>query len=850
MKIRVFILFLFFSIWSYAQSVSIELKDEPLSSAFKKIEQKAGYRILFTYDDIQEYKVTTSIQSTSALQAVQTLIDGKPLFSTLKGNNYIVVTSLSDKMVFSLKGVVNDSIGNPIENATLMLYREGKIKTGAISDREGKYFIPYLKCGKYQLSTSYLGYETAIQTISVSSDLSLPPILLKERNIKMNEVIIKGETSPFKMKNGSIIADIAHSTLSKETDITEMLRKLPGMALDYGKLVTFTGQQPQIYINGKKSSGIDEVKQLEIRNIKNVELITHPGAEYDSSVTAVMLITTFHRQEGWAIQLDGNWQVNHRFSNKESIKANYHHKNFTLSGTFTYEDYRRQSHQIMRTEITTPDTLWQHITNMRTEAKESIYYYSAGVDYNLDKKHSLGMQYSGSHFTENYTSPMPTQSYANGKNYDELLSHSHNHMPEYRHYLNAYYTGDWSSKLSFKIYADYALIHSSGKQIINETSQREINKEIHISTYDRYRLYAVSPTFIYQPSPEQTLTWGNEWSRIDRKNSLTYNANGENSNTQNKEEKHAVYFSYTYQKKRFSVTTGLRYEHVLSDYRDLWNTEQNECKKYNYLFPSIGISYNQHPWSHSLNYRAGTHRPRFALLNKNIYYMNRFLYQEGNPKLKSQFYHHFQYSLTWKDYLFASLSYTYNKDYINSYSYTPSSNSPVHYYTWHNYDKQQQIAASVSLHKRFGAYEPSLTFIYNQNIQTVNTINGICTPNKPYRAVRLENNLHLSHHWLATIEYQYGSVYSSNFFTFREKHTLHIGLTKSFLHENLLFKIKGYNLLRKRMNLYDGYINNIYFWQDERQDERNVSLNIMYRFNNYSKKYKGKNADKEMMNRL
>ena len=45
-------------------------------------------------------------------------------------------------------------------------------------------------------------------------------------------------------------------------------------------------------------------------------------------------------------------------------------------------------------------------------------------------------------------------------------------------------------------------------------------------------------------------------------------------------------------------------------------------------------------------------------------------------------------------------------------------------------------------------------------------------------------------------------------------------------------------------------INNIYFWQNEDQDQRHVSLSVVYRFNNYSKKYKGQSAADDVLNRL
>ena len=75
-------------------------------------------------------------------------------------------------------------------------------------------------------------------------------------------------------------------------------------------------------------------------------------------------------------------------------------------------------------------------------------------------------------------------------------------------------------------------------------------------------------------------------------------------------------------------------------------------------------------------------------------------------------------------------------------------------------------------------------------------------------------------------------------------------LSKTFLNEKLQVKLAGEHLLNRRMSLYDGRINNIYFWQNEDQDQRHVSLSVVYRFNNYSKKYKGQSAADDVLNRL
>ena len=73
--------------------INIEFKETPLPVALKKLEQASGHRILFTYSDVENYQTTSSIHDASITQAVDKVLEGKPLNYTLKGEEYIIIFS-------------------------------------------------------------------------------------------------------------------------------------------------------------------------------------------------------------------------------------------------------------------------------------------------------------------------------------------------------------------------------------------------------------------------------------------------------------------------------------------------------------------------------------------------------------------------------------------------------------------------------------------------------------------------------------------------------------------------------------------------------------------------------------
>ena len=831
--------------------ISIDFEDMPLPTALKKLEQASGYRILFTYSDVENYQVTTSLHDANITQAVEKVLEDKPLSYQQKGEEYIIIFSEKVKKMNSLKGQVSDKDGLPAIGATILLKKDEKVVTGNITNEKGIYFVPNIPNGNYLLCISFIGYEDIRIPIEINADTTLDNTVLKETSIALDEVVITGSIPTFNMKNGNIVANVSNSVLSKETKVMDVLRKIPGMTLQNGELISYTGGTPLIYVNGKKLQSTDDVKRLEVKNIKHVELITNPGAEYDASVNAVLLITTLNHLEGWSIQMEGMMTRNRRWTNEEAIKLNYQTGGLNLFGTFNYGDYRRKSHQLMKTVISTPDTIWTQNEDLTSDNQSQLYDYSAGADYTINDKNSIGIEYNGYVMNANAKSPSLSNILANDKKHDDIESLSIlKDNGNYYHHLNGYYSGKFSEKTKFDIYADYAHTHNGRNQTTNEESDLSGSSKIINHNEADYHVYAVSPKFNYMPNKNHSFTIGGEWSKVTGNNLLEYEGlENNNASSETEEEKLATFLSYRYSMGQFSLNTDLRFENVTSDLHNLYEPQKKIHRSYNNFFPNLAMSYTHGKLAHSLSYRISTIRPNFERLNNASYYTNKYMRQEGNPDLQPEISHLIQYILNY-DFINLSLSYRYKKNFIGSYFYTEEQIPNIHIYTWKNFDKQQQLSAVINLRHRFNWYEPSLTGMFQKNIMKVESEGERIAIDRPLWYIMFENNLHLPKNWLVNMEYTYQSKGTSQWFTFREEHNLNVNISKMLLKDKLQIKLSGEHLLNNRMSLYDGHINNIYFWQNEDQDQRKVSLSLVYRFNNYSKKYKGQSAADDVLRRL
>ena len=87
----------------------------------------------------------------------------------------------AEEASFSIRGTVVDSMsGKGVELATIAIKVPGndQIITGTTTDVDGKFVIPNVKAGKYELAILFIGYNSKNIQIEVNRDLLLGVITL------------------------------------------------------------------------------------------------------------------------------------------------------------------------------------------------------------------------------------------------------------------------------------------------------------------------------------------------------------------------------------------------------------------------------------------------------------------------------------------------------------------------------------------------------------------------------------------------------------------------------------------------------------------------------------------------
>ncbi len=105
----------------------------------------------------------------------------------------------------------------------------------------------------------------------------------------LGEVVVKGNRPSYKLTAEGLQTHVQGTVLSKMGTAEDVLKHIPGLQKKNDAYEVFGKGSPIIYVNGRLLRDLSELDQLKSEDIKNVELITSPGARYDASVKAVWM---------------------------------------------------------------------------------------------------------------------------------------------------------------------------------------------------------------------------------------------------------------------------------------------------------------------------------------------------------------------------------------------------------------------------------------------------------------------------------------------------------------------------------------------------------------------------------
>ncbi len=836
----------------YGQKITRTYDNVTMSEALRDLnEQSRDYTISFMYNELEDFRVTTSIRHQSVPDALRQIIGFYPIRVAELGKGALFVECIQ-KSSARYKGNITDEKGQPIAYANVYLLHpsDSTVIGGGVSNEAGLFVIP-CDAKPVVARISFVGYKTITRQFNSSE---LGTIRMQPDSYRLNGVEVKGSRPLVRIEDDAFVTTVEGSYLSKMGTAGDVLTHIPGVLHNGSNIEVLGRGTPLVYINGRQMRDLGELDQLSSEQIKDVEVVMTPGAKYDASVRSVIRIKTIRPLgEGFSFDNKTLIGVNHYLFGQEEINVNYRVGGLDLFATADIEDFRmkventsRQDTYLQHPYPQKPVThfMQQSITNYRPHT--NIYYGKLGFNYLFDDHHAIGMTYTAASRPSRQGSDFVTDAFKDETADDHLTGDGQEKIKRTEHKVNAYYSGT-VGKWSIDANADIVVQNESTDAFTTEVAKASESRNVTTCSEAKNHLYAAKLVAGY-PVWKGKLEFGAEGSSVRRTDDFL-NPEGiiASSSTETKETNGALFAELTQQFGKLTAKLGLRYEHVDSRYDGTVNSDTT--RTYNDLFPSAMLSYPIGKVQARLSYARNINRPAFSQLASNLTYINRYLYESGNPYLRPTYRDNLSLALNWK-WMMAMIDYAHVHDYIISSYSSYYSDRPIALLQKNNTSGFNSLQAMLHFAPTFGRYHPQLMLAMMWQDLEVRYLGETKKMNEPMRIIRFNNAVNLPLDVWLNADLSWRSAGDSENIHLGQSWQFDLSLYKAFFHDRLSVKLALNDVfasMRQKITIFSDVHQ---FYLDKRTDNRSLKLTIRYNFNPARSKYKGTGAGNAEKNRL
>lgn len=730
----------------------------------------------------------------------------------------------------------------PVEFATVALLsvQDSVLVGGTVTDNKGLFKITAPDAGPYLLSVSFVGYKKNVRQVTpaVAEEITLVP-----DDVMLDEVVITQHLPQFRLDNGGLTTKVENTVLSKSGIAMNVVGLLPGVLKKRDGTLEVLGKGvPLIYINNRKVRDLDELDRLNSENIKQIELITNPGAEYGASVGAVLkLKTTANKDDGFGVGVRSAVNYAHKVGNNDQVNMVYRRKSLELFGAFQYH-----LQQLKETGESTQDTYvdasWQQQAQTTDLGRNISYFSQIGFNYEINNNHSLGATYELTAAPHNKMyNDNRTDVYADQTLYDVWDTKTFSIEKEYpAHHSNLYYHGDVNS-LEIDLNVDVLAGKTKENENINELSLNYDDYYITTLSKTDNKLYAGKLVLSY-PLAGGKISGGSEYSYTHRTSDFSgFDDMLEGASDKIREKNLAFFLDCAYRFGNVNASAGLRYEDVHYDFYENNLYQSDESKHYRNLFPSLSLDGTMGEVHWALGYHIRIFRPYYEQLKNAVHYGNRFTYLGGTPNLQPTNIHAAELRAIYRDLqLFVGYN-RYNDDILFSIEQL-ASDPKVSLIKFRNVDHRDEMTASLAFAPSIGCWKPEWMASVRSQWFKIGYLNEMKNMNGTTFGVRWNNSFQLPAGYIFRLDGEYtGKGVYQNTYT-RPVSCLSVSLYKSFFNGRLDCLLEGNDLFHTMRDASTQYDGRVKMFRATKQNTQEVKLTVHYKFNLQKSKYKGTGA--------
>jgi outer membrane receptor protein involved in Fe transport len=518
-----------------------------------------------------------------------------------------------------------------------------RVKATTTND-DGKYLIEDIAYGKYLLRISCLGYRKEIVSeFEITPEkpfikFSITNLFAESKSL--NEVVITGRKLTGILDDDKTIYYVKSKSAEIAQSGLELLRQLPDVTVDYlSDNVRMAGSSNILFqVNGRK---VDKnfLEQLNPELVDKIEVISNPGAKYDSDVDAVInIIVKKNIQYGLSGRLRATIPTSATIltKNNASIDLFLNKVRFYVAGNYNQYLYNTETSNSRFTFLSDTSILSQN-SNGTNKGKKMGFSY--GIDWFSNDNNTLNFYStirpkipeeneitSDNNFTSNQSN-----FHNRSKNnlidksfyYDYSLYFLHKFAKKFHEIsFESYWSNKNNTRNSDYYEQDYiseSVISNQLKNNVNQFTENSSNQLILKVDH----IYPISEKLKISSGYNGTFLWADYFYN----NILHSFADQINY----KEKRHSAYSNLAWNSGKINIQAGVRYEFSDVNIQHGYDT----TNYYNYFLPSLSAQYKLGKKNiFRLSYRKSIIRPTVNQLSPTNYNEDSYLQSLGNPKLK------------------------------------------------------------------------------------------------------------------------------------------------------------------------------------------------------------------------
>jgi outer membrane insertion signal domain protein len=745
----------------------------------------------------------------------------------------------------TIRGWITDEQRLPIEyaNVIALSVRDSSLVTGAVTDNAGKFLLTLpANSNQVFLRVSGIGYEQRNVFLPLIADTL--QLKAESETKTMEGVTVTAQRPKMAIRNDALVTTIIGSSLAKAGSGNDVLKRIPLLSGKEGSYSVIGRGAAVIYINNRKITDATEIERLNSSDIKDIEVITNPGARYDATVSAVIRIHTVRKVgDGFGFDVRTSAYYWENWDTNNQLNMYYRRNGLELTAGSAYNIDNSLNKQTTTNKVQSAN-LWTNKWTSDSRFRNTNNNYTLSAAYEFNANHSVGARF----FTNllvganNGHGDFSTDVFKNHVLFDHIESRiSANSTAIPNKSLSAYYVGK-VGKIDIDFNTDYYYGRETEYRITTEQSATNANRTVTSAGIHTNKFFATK-LVLSHPLFGGSLSVGNENTFTNHEQNYVNQENVVPSTASTiKERNNAFFFEYSRPTPIGQLMAGLRYEHVNSDYYEQGVYSPAHSRTYSQWFPSLTFATKIKEVGLQLSYSAKTSRPSYRQLGTNVEYMNRFTRQSGNPTLKPETLHNITLVSSWNWLTFvANYTQTHNK--IMYWNEQESTDENITNLRYRNFKRFPALTLSITAAPRMGVWSPQLILFCQKQWFDIERLGSKLDLSKPIWGILWNNTFDFKDNWIAETRLKVTSKgITENSELTRNNCAFDFSIRKAFLNDRLSVTVGVNDLFNRSANQLLLYTNNLSIDTKQELDSREFYVTLRYKFNTARSKYKGTGA--------